>query len=196
LTAVCAAAASAHTFKTTSSPTFLNGEQVTKNVFTFSGGAFKCTGATFTSAELTGTSLSSVVVHPTYIGCTAFGQEFEITTGTSTNGCNYEFTTEGKVSVKCVGSVSAMVRKAKTAGRVITVNGRAENQNLGSVTYANQTDGGLADALATAQVTGITYTSSGGICGASGTAGGYTGSVLDKGYSNSAHTTQHSVSWE
>jgi hypothetical protein len=198
LTAVSAAAASAHTFKTASSPTFLNGEQVTKNVFTVSGGTVKCTGATFTSGELTGTSLSSVLVHPTYSGCTAFGQEAEVNTGTSTNGCNYELTAEGKVSVKCVGTGTGIVVKAKTAGCTVTVNGGTENQNLGSVTYANKTDGSFTDVEVTAAVTGIKYTSSGGIWGASGTAGGYTGSVLEKGYKNTTFTAanQHSVSWE
>jgi hypothetical protein len=199
LTAVSAAAASAHTFKTASSPTFLNGEQVTKNVFTVEGGTVKCTGAVFTSGEITGTSLSSVTVHPSYSGCTAFGQEAEVNTGTSTNGCNYELTAEGKVSIKCVGTATGIVVKAKTAGCTVTVKGNStENQNLGTVSYANKTDGSFTDVEVTAAVTGIKYTSSGGICGASGTAGGYTGSVLEKGYKNTTFTAanQHSVSWE
>jgi hypothetical protein len=197
LAAVSAATASAHTFKTASSPTFLNGEQVTKNVFTVSVGTVYCAKATFTSGENSGTAFASVTVHPEYKECTLFGQQAEVITGTSTNGCNYELTAEGKVNIKCVGSVSGIVVKAKTAGCMITIKGGTENHNLGSVTYANQAEGSLTDVAITANVSGIKYASSGGVCGLSGE-GKYTGSALEKGYKTASFlpANQHSISWE
>jgi len=191
LTAVSAASASAHTFTAASSPTWLKGEQSTKNVFTVNGGTVKCTGATFTSGKEVGTSLSSVTVHPSYSGCTAFGQEAEVNTGTITNGINYVISAEGTVNIVKVGTGTGIVVKAKTAGCTVTV---APQTGLSSVTFTNE--GSPSAVLVTAAVEKITYTSSGGICGESGTNGKYSGSVLTKGFGTETFTEQHAIYWE
>jgi hypothetical protein len=183
MTAVAASAASASNFGTESSPTFFKGTQETKNVFIIGGGTAKCTGATFTSAEVTGTSgITSITVHPEYTGCTAFGQTATVNTGTISNGCNYVLTatstTAGKVVIECATGKSIVVT-ATTAGCTVTVPGQTPTTN--AVAYENQGSGATASVLVTSTVEGLTYTSSGGICGASGTNGTYIGSVLFKG---------------
>jgi hypothetical protein len=195
MTAVASASASAATFGATKSPTFIKGEQSTKNVFTVSGGTVKCTGATFTSAEVTGTSgITSITVHPEYTGCTAFGQTASVNTGTISNGCNYVLTatstTAGNVVIECAAGKSIVVT-ATTAGCTVTVPGQTPTTN--AVAYENQGSGATASVLVTSAVEGITYTTTGGICGAGGSTGTYTGSVLTKGYDTASFATQHGI---
>jgi hypothetical protein len=57
------------------------------------------------------------------------------------------------------------------------------------VDYENKRTGATESVLVTSTVEGLTFTSSGGICGASGTNGTYIGSVMYKGYSSATFVT-------
>jgi hypothetical protein len=182
---------------------FLFGEQTTTNVFTVTGGNVKCTSAKFTGEGTGGTTATTVVskeadwtfhtvtVHPEYSGCTAFGQAATITT----TGCNYNLTasskTAGNASIECETGKLITI-KANTAGCTVTVGAQTPANN--KVDYENSGTGSEKDVLVTATVgtstAGITYTSSGGICGASGTNGTYTGTVTEKCWKNAKHTEQ------
>jgi hypothetical protein len=194
MSAVAASAASAANFGTQSAPTFLKGVQETKNVFTVTGGTVKCTGAEFTSAEIKNKEESAITVHPEYTGCTAFGQAATVDTGTISDGCNYILTatstTTGGVTIECEAGNNIVVT-ATTAACTITVGGQVPTNNM--IDYENRGSGAIADVLVTSTVEGIKYTSSGGICGASGTNGTYTGSVLTKGYNTAGFVTQHGI---
>jgi hypothetical protein len=198
MSAVAASAASAANFGTESAPTFLKGVQETKNVFTVSGGTVKCTGAEFTSAEIKNKEETSITVHPTYTGCTAFGQAATV----NTTGCNYILTatstTTGGVVVECEKTIvggkeveDKIVVTANTAGCTITVKAQTPTNNM--VDYENKGSGATASVLVTSTVEGLTYESTGGICGAPGNNGTYTGSVLTKGYNTAGFVTQHGI---
>lgn len=198
--AVSASAASAAKFHAESSPTYLLGEQQTRNVFTINPGTVEaktveCNTAKFTGT-FSGTELSTLeAIHPEYSGCTAFGLSATVTT----TGCNYTLH-EPTGSGPYTGTVDVVCE----SGHVIEVNAglgtctvRVGSQaNLGSVRYENEGSGSTRDVLLTANVTGISAEVNGvlGTCGPNGVRPGqYTGSVLAKGYSNEKHTTQHGI---
>jgi hypothetical protein len=178
---------------------FLFGEQATENVFTVTGGNVKCLTAKFTGEGTGGTTATTTVskeldwtfhqvtVHPEYGSCNAFGQTVNITT----TGCNYVLTasskTAGNATIECeTGKVIEI--KGNTTGCTVKVG--AQTPTTSTVDYANGGTGSEKDVLVTATVAGITYTSSGGACGASGTNGTYTGSVTEKCWKNVKHTEQ------
>jgi hypothetical protein len=173
--------------------TFLLGAQKTLNVFTTTAGEVQCAEAEFegTEDEVAGGGLGFEVeratVHPTYSSCTAFGFPAEVNTGV----CEYNLYASGTIDI----TNCAIPIKITTpiAGCNITVG----NQNgLSSVSYTNEGSGSTADILVTANVSGIAYTSSGGLCGSSGINGTNTGGVLTKGFSDSGHTTQVGIAWD
>jgi hypothetical protein len=95
-----------------------------------------------------------------YIGCTAFALKAEV------SEAEYEFNSNGLVSVLnsivvTIPSLACSIKIAPTS-----------NKNLSTVKYENHG----ANIIETSEVTGITYASSGGFCGSSGTSGEYTGS--------------------
>jgi hypothetical protein len=180
---------------------FLFGEQASENIFHVNGGNVKCTTAKFTGEGTSGTTATTVVsgesdwtfhqvtVHPEYGSCTAFGQSVTITT----TGCNYNLTasstTAGNAAIECE-SGKLITIKGQTTGCTVTVAAQTPGNN--SVDYANGGTGSGKDVLVTATVgtetSGITYTSSGGACGTSGTNGTYRGTVTEKCWKNAAHT--------
>jgi hypothetical protein len=178
---------------------FLFGEQATENVFTVNGGPLHCTSAKFTGAGTGGTTATTtaskeldwtfhqVTVHPEYGGCNLFGQTLNITT----TGCNFVFTasskTAGNTTIECEAG-KAIEIKGNTTGCTLKVG--AQTPTTSTVDYANGGTGSEKDVLATLTVAGITYTSTGGACGTSGTNGTYTGSVTEKCWKNSKHTEQ------
>jgi hypothetical protein len=184
---------------------FLFGEQATENVLTLNGGSLKCTSAKFTGEGTGGTTATTVTskeadwtfhtvtLHPEYGGCTAFGQNITITT----TGCNYKLTasskTAGNVSIECeTGKLITL--KGNTTGCTITIGAQTPGNN--KVEYANSGTGSEKDVLVTEKVGeatsggGITYTSSGGACGTSGTNGTIRGTITEKCWTTSAHKTQ------
>jgi hypothetical protein len=147
----------------------------------------KCKKATFTSGEIIGTSVASVEVTPAYGECTAFGQNSVIDSST----CKLKLTASS-VSAGNSGIVCSSGDIIVTVGSpvVCTITMQAQTPTSSGVDYTNTGSGATRHILVRWTLTGITYTSSGGICGASGTNGTYTGTVTTKGYKNAAHTTQ------
>jgi hypothetical protein len=193
MSAVAASAAQAeHKFTSESTTTYLLGEQKTKNVFTTSGGTVECTGAKFEGGPFSGTELKSVTIHPTYTGCTAFGLNATV----ETTGCNYIIEAAGKeeMGTAKVECEEGKLIRIKPLGCEVTVG--PQTPTTPTVSFTNESTGKTADVLVTAEVGGITYTSSGFPCGPSGTNGTYTGSVTTKGYSDSAHKTQVGIKFD
>jgi hypothetical protein len=97
ITAVAAASASAFTtFKAAKYPVEVKASQIGTNIFEIGTSKVECTTAAFVGTATA--DASSIVVHPTYSGCTAF--KFVGATVTTT-GCNYELFASGKVSIVC-----------------------------------------------------------------------------------------------
>ena len=180
---VSVAQAAAAQFHAESTPTWLKGTQVTQNVFIVSGGSVKCSGAEFKSVTAISSSpVSSVTVHPTYTGCSAFGQGVSV----STEGCFYTITvtsaSTGDVTIECESTHSISVH-GSTTGCSVSV----AAQTPGSPDVDLSSGGSVSemDILVTPTVTGIVYSSTGGACGASGSTGTYSGSVTVQGFGTS-----------
>ena len=196
LSAVSVASASAASFTTQSKPTFLKGLQGTKNVFTTTAGTVKCSEAEFTSTEIASESVGTVTVHPTYGGCSAFGQAASV----STTSCSYVLsivsvtgsTGAGSVTIAC--STGSIVVNVPTGGNCsVTVGAQSFPGGTGKVDYESNGSGATEAVLVTATVSAIVYGASGNICGSSDVDGTYTGTVLTKGYDQAGHSTQHGV---
>jgi hypothetical protein len=199
MSAVAASSASAVNFKSESATTFLTGDVGAQNIFTVWGGTVKCNtvniknGTSFSPAEV-----ATIEAEPVYGGCTAFGQNSTI----DTNGCKYKFTaastTAGNASIACPEGKEIVITVGDP-GVICTVKVKTQTPSTSTVDYANGTAGGKGDVTVTSTVSGIAYTSSGGICGTSGpvagyTGGNYTGSFTVTGFSNSSHETRTGIS--
>jgi len=196
ISAVSVASASAASFQTQSEPTFLKGLQESKNVFTTAAGTVKCSEAEFTSGQISSKSVTSVVVHPKYGGCSAFGQAASV----STTSCSYTLsiasgtgsTAAGSVTIAC--STGSIVVNVPTGGNCsVTVGAQSFPSGSGKIDYESVGAGATQAVLVSSTVTGIVYGASGNICGSAGSAGTYSGSVLTKGYDQAAFSTQHGV---
>jgi hypothetical protein len=139
----------------------ITGVGITTQVFETGAAAVKCA-----KAEASGVagSFASADEHFTlgYSACKAFGGLVNAEVSATT----YTVTANGIVHIKKRTSI-----RIPGAGCEITI----PEQSVGSVSFDNGT--GLTD---TYSLTGITYTSSGGLCGSSGTSGTYTGSIETK----------------
>jgi hypothetical protein len=190
---VTASAAQAAQFTSAVEDTFLTGEQKTQNVFTTNAGEIKCNTVKFeattkgTADGGLGFTSPTVKVHPTYSGCTAFGFEMKV----DMNSCEFEFSASGTASIVNCPSTAPITVTIPIAGCTTTI---ANQGPLGAISYSNE--GSPSSILVTFNVTGISYTSSGGLCGASGTNGKYTGSASTKAFSDAAHTTQVAIAWD
>jgi hypothetical protein len=186
MTAVAASAASAAEFHSESSATELRGAQQTENVLAFNNRTLKCKSATFVGSQ-SGTTASTVEVHPTYGNCTAFGLESTITT----TGCNYVLHSNGETDIVCEAGKQIEIEAFGTC----QVNVAAQS-GLGSVSYSNVGSGSTEEVLVglnvgsiKANVTGSTL-----VCGTNGERlSTYTGSVLTKGSSGGS---QVGIRWE
>ena len=180
------AAAKAAEFHSASSTTYLSGAQETENVYTVNGGTIKCSGATFSSGAIEGTTQSSINLIPSYSGCKAFGQAATI----AVEGCHLHVvivSTGGAVSIVLTGGgVCRITIKTNTAKCHITIESGTPSTPTSS--WATRLVGGVKKLLKTWGLEGISYTSTGGICGASGTNGKLTGTVLLGGYKNAGLT--------
>jgi hypothetical protein len=175
VSAVSASGAQASQFTSSVASTTLSGTQETTNIFTTGAGAVECEEATFSGTEAgtadggLGFTSQTATVHPTYGSCTAFGFPAEVNTAS----CQYELSAGGSTNIiNCATPIKITI---PIGGCNVTVGNQS---GLTSVSYANEAGG---DILVTANVKGITFTSSGGLCGSSGTTGTYTGSVLTNG---------------
>jgi hypothetical protein len=164
LSAIGAASAPAATF-TASETGSLTGAATEEHVITTNGGTINCQiAATSGTIASTAATAQHVTVH--YTQCTAFGiASVQVSPGT------YEFT--------------AGTGKNFHIKNTITVTAELFGKPLCTVTFKPQTVGTFDYTNASSStikfnptVTGITYTSSGGSCGASGSNGTYTGASV------------------
>ena len=89
-------ASAATEFRAATSPVKVTADQTTTNVFTVDGTEVKCTTAHFaTEGEIAAPS-ATLLVHPEYSGCTAFGF---VGATVKTTGCNYNLHAAGSVDI-------------------------------------------------------------------------------------------------
>jgi hypothetical protein len=193
LNAVAASGASAMEYHGESSPVFLFGEQATQNVFTFSGGTLKCSVVKM-SGEMTKTTATELSIAPVYEGCKAFGQNATV----DVNGCGIKWT---KPQLTMDGFITGGFEFFCPPGKKMAITVPAASCSVeigeqvpGTPEYdlANEGTGSGRDIRYTWTVAGITYTTTPETkaCGKSGTAGSYSGTLLMKGFTSAAHTTQ------
>jgi hypothetical protein len=195
VTAAAATAASAAEFKSEASSTFIHGVQEGENVFTVNSRTVKCEEAVFTGSQ-TGTTATTLLIHPSYNKCTAFGLPSTVTT----TGCNYRFNQptgtgpfSGSVNIVCETGKKIEINVG-SGTCLVTV---AEQGPLSSVTYTNAGSGSTSSVKVTAGVSSITSTVSGSLlaCGTSGSRPAtYEGSVITKGFTNEGLGTPVGIS--
>jgi len=159
LSAVGAANASAATFTSSATGT-LAGKALNTQVFTTDSGQVKCSTAN-TSGSIVSTASAEQHVTVEYKNCTAFGFA-----SVDVSPATYLFTATGVAHLKNTVTINVTL-----AGCHQTI----EPQNsLGTITYTNLAGGKLG---VDANVTGIVYYGTGGLCGSSTpkTNGTYTG---------------------
>jgi hypothetical protein len=132
------------------------GKALTTQTFTVNGGQIECTTAeTFGPIEAVASTKQHLTV--AYRGCTAFGlANVDISPAT------YLFTASGQVHL-----LNTVTINVTSAGCSIDIGPQA----VGSISYSNNS----GKLKLTPNLTGITYTSTGGTCGASGSNGTFTG---------------------
>jgi hypothetical protein len=188
-----ASAASAEEFKTEAEPTYLAGSQTATTVLTVSGGTMKCKSTKFTGV-LKSKSSPTLMVDPTFGECTAFG----VAATTKSSGVHVGMTNVTRTVFGLfhhseetdVTDTNGPLSVASAAGCELTI---GEQKPKGKTEFEQQGTKATQDLLMTTELTGITYTSSGGACGKSGTNGTLTMSVLLKGYKNEADTEQSGI---
>jgi hypothetical protein len=176
LMAVTAASAmAAPKFTASASGGTLTGAATANQVFKINGGTTTCTGAA-TDGTVPPSPSEDVHVTVIYSGCTAFGF-----INTDISEATYTFTANGEVHI-----LNTITITPTGAGCTVTV----EPQTVKSVSYDNKTSGGFTGIEETSAVSGITYHSSGGLCGTSGANGTYTGNSFLHG------PTGVTISWD
>jgi hypothetical protein len=190
--AVSASAASAASYKSnsTSGTTFLQGTAEGNQTFQAGTVPVVCTGGSG-QASYAGTSTKEISTSKIeYTGCTVAGQTAEVNFGT----CGYTFgEPTGSASPFTVATIKIgpsgcgpIVITAKTSKATIKVGA----QTTTGTTKAKNNGGSPETVTLEAAISGIEYTSSGGICGTAGTRtnGTYSGALKVTGFSDSAHT--------
>jgi hypothetical protein len=152
-------ASAATKFTATAKPAALSGKQLETQKFKTNGGTVECNtlAASGTVEKLESTEQEATV---TYSGCSAFGFPVDNITAT------YLFTANGSVHVQNEPKITV------TGGIFGECTVTVAKQTVNGVTYDN--NGGKIK-ITPNPVKGIKYTSSGGICGASGENGEYSG---------------------
>jgi hypothetical protein len=160
LSALGASSASAAKFTYNPSSGTLAGHAKTTQVFTVNGGKIECNGAevTGTIVELSPEKQDYTV---TYRECKAFG-----TSTVDVSQVTYLFTAIGQVHLQSTLKVTPTVFGASACTLEI------KPQTMKSADYA-----GGSPMVVTSTITALEYTSTGGICGSSGTNGTYSGSL-------------------
>jgi hypothetical protein len=159
LTALAAAMASAHNFSASKAGAVTD-HSTSSQVFVTNGGTVTCTSETSKGNVPAGLALTTTE-KVGYSGCTAFSF-----VGATISEAEYEFSADE--TVKVLNTI-----KISITGCTVTVS-PSGNTTLKSVTYSDS----KSDLKVNAAVSNITYTSSGGLCGTSGTNGKYTGESL------------------
>jgi len=160
LSAIGAANASAAQF-TASATGSITGKALETQEFTINAGTIRCPIAE-TSGPITSSPSSEQQAHVTYKNCTAFASFVPVHNITA----DYVFTANGTVHIAQTITIT-VTAPFKTCH--VTVG----PQPVGTVDYAN--NGAGNGILITPTVTGISYSSTGDLCGKSGTNGTYKG---------------------
>jgi hypothetical protein len=184
-----ASGASAASVITEVAPSYLSGTQKATTVIGVNAGKIECKSTTFTGVQLEKTA-SSLQLDPTFGECTAFGAAAKAKASgihiASTNITRTFFFfghSEQNDLVDTNGSQLQIV----VGSCEITI---GEQKPAGLTEFEEQGSGASRALLVSHELSGISYTSTGGICGKSGTNGTLNTSVLLKGYQNEAHTEQ------
>jgi hypothetical protein len=182
MTSLAAAGAQAAEFHSEKENTTFTGGQTSGHVFTTNAGTVTCTEAEFSGNQAAKT-VGTVQVTPEYDDCTAFGF---LGATVDEKSCTYTFNATGPplhggVTIDCSGSDKITV---SVFGCTVTVG----PQTVGTVAYTNTGSGSSRTVDVKAEVSGLTYTQSGFLCGGSGTFsnGTYTGDTEMKGSSGGA----------
>ena len=154
---IAAAAASAASFQTNETGT-LKGVALTTQVFKTNGGEIRCTTATASGSVTTMVS-ETLKVLVNYNGCTAFGF-----TSVTVSPAEYVLHANGTEDVLNTVTVAVPL-----AGCSVAVGPQSGN---GTIAYSNSG----SNLVTSSAISGIAYTSTGGLCGSSGTNGTFTGS--------------------
>jgi hypothetical protein len=163
----------------TDSSATLTGNQVGVHVFTANGHEVTCEHANF-HAEIEDGAETVTTSAPEYTGChIILGFTFSATV-TVPAGCDYHFSnfeTEGAAGeytgdtkLTCTGEPIKI--NVPAAGCSITIGGTQSFANSVSASNMSET---IDDITLNATVSGISFTSSGGLCGSSGNTGTYNG---------------------
>ncbi len=151
--------ASAHEFVASKTGT-TKGKQTTVQKFETSAGVFECKKDT-TEGSVTEGSQKTTIVKVQFKECAAFGF------GVNASVAEFEFSAEGTVTIKKLITMELPLAECQitfpTTG----------NSGLKTVTYKNLTGGKLE---LKSLLKGMTYNSTGGTCGESGTNGAFNGS--------------------
>jgi hypothetical protein len=175
LSAIGAASASAATF-TASATGSLSGKATATQEFGINAGTVRC-GTALSSGTIVSTASPEQHVSVTYSSCTAFAGFIPVHNIEAT----YVFTADGKVHIKNQITITVT---APFGTCHVTVPG---GQTVSSVTYANLAGGKMS---VTPNITGITYSTTGGTCGSGGTNGTY------KGANEVERVGGGSISWD
>jgi hypothetical protein len=171
MTSVPAAGAQAAEFHSEIENTTFTGGQMPNHVLTTNAGTVTCTEAEFSGNQAAKT-VGTVQVTPAYNECTAFGF---LSYAVDEKSCTYTFNATGSplhggVTIDCSGSDKITM---SVFGCTVTVG----PQTADTVSYINTGSGSSRTVDVKAEITGLTYTQSGFLCGGSGTFsnGTYTG---------------------
>ena len=162
--AVATASASAITeFEASPLGGTIGGKATSTQVFTTNAGKTECSGAT-PKGEVKHTNSELEIVKVAYSGCKALGQKTKITEA------EFEFNAKtGEAAIK-----NTILITVEELGFGCTVKiGPAGNSKLKGMSYENKGK----KLLAKANVTAITFTTSGGFCGTGATNAVYVGNV-------------------
>jgi hypothetical protein len=181
----------------------VNGGTVTCTNDTFLGGTTAAAGGTTVITEGGGKdwAIHTVKVVPTYSGCIFNGLAATV----STTGCFYNLTaaskTAGTETIGCEAGKNIVI-SVPSGPCTITIGAQTPVNN--AVDYTVEEAEGKKDVLVTltvgteipvkGAVSGITYTSSGGVCGESGQNGSSRGSVTLKAYKSAEIVAANQIS--
>jgi hypothetical protein len=166
-------------------------------VIATNGLTFKCENIQV-SGVTSNPSESQITMHPTFSGCTAWGQPWQFATA----GCDFVLGAEGTFSIACEPS-HQITLSSPVSGCTITIPGQVPFNNVVQFTnqgiktvrevLVNELIGDETKAHTAGAKSRFTYVSTGGICGASGENGAVRGTLLLKAFANSALTVQQGL---
>jgi hypothetical protein len=156
MSGAAAASSSAAEFHAEASP-FLTGTQEETDSFTTTAGKISCKEIKYLGAWV-GTTSTSFVAEPTFSGCTAFG--FGATV--NTNGCDYEFHSNGSVDIQSCETAAGIIITANPTGTIKCVVKIPAQFTLGGATYKNIGAGTTRELTIEASLSALSYSEEAG----------------------------------